>query len=165
MTQIIKTCPAPHSTFKLDPFSILCLDFDEYSHVDPTVHDQFTSKISTCLSNINCVPFSIQVKAFLPPSKDGTREQQLCAIKWAVEQWQQYLLGKKFIAETDHANLNGRLPLPQTKLSLHAEHVCWTNTIPNCIIALAIKMQSPNILSHYPVLTAIHEENNTSCAV
>ena len=40
------------------------------------------------------------------PSCSLTADQrELYAVKWAVEQWRPYLLGRKFIVETDHANL------------------------------------------------------------
>ncbi|KAL9984580.1 hypothetical protein ACROYT_G006890 [Oculina patagonica] len=51
-------------------------------------------------------PLQYASQAFSPTQQRwDTREQELYAVKWAVEQWRPYLLGRKFVIETDHANL------------------------------------------------------------
>ena len=50
------------------------------------------------------LPLQYANQTFSPTQKRlGTREQELYAVKWAVEQWLPYLLGRTFIVETDHA--------------------------------------------------------------
>ena len=55
-----------------------------------------------------------------PPSQQrwDTREQDLYAIKWAVQQWRPYLLGRKFIIETDHADLKWSCSIAPHKAKL-----------------------------------------------
>jgi hypothetical protein len=40
-----------------------------------------------------------------PESKWTTREQELLGVVWACEKWHPYLWGRKFVIQTDHANL------------------------------------------------------------
>ena len=51
-------------------------------------------------------PLQYASQAFSPTQQRwDTPEQELYAVKWAVEQWRPYLLERKFTIETDHANL------------------------------------------------------------
>ena len=40
-----------------------------------------------------------------PESKWTTREQELLGVVWACEKWHNYLWGRPFTIQTDHANL------------------------------------------------------------
>ena len=79
-----------------------------------------------------------------------TREQELYAVKWAVEQWRPYLLGRKLIVETDHANLKWLCSIAPQKAklarwaSLLAEYDFELRHRPGNINAV------PNALSRYP---------------
>ena len=80
-----------------------------------------------------------------------TREQELNAVKWAVKQWRPYLLGRKFIVETDHANLKCLCSIDPHKAklahwaSLLAEYDFELRHCPGRTNAF------PDALSRYPI--------------
>ena len=108
----------------------------------------------------------MQAKRFHPPTKDGwdTREQELYAVKWAVEQWHPYLLGRKFVVETDHDNLKRLCSVNPHKAKLErlesslAEYNFELRHHPGRSNAV------PDALSRYPVTQFIPSENNVSSA-
>ena len=118
------------------------------------------------ITSITCSPFSMQAKRFHPPTKDGwdTREQELYAVKWAVEQWHPYLLGRKFVVETDHDNLKRLCSVNPHKAKLErlesslAEYNFELRHHPGRSNAV------PDALSRYPVTQFIPSENNVSSA-
>ena len=78
------------------------------------------------------------------------REQELYTVKWAVEQWRPYLLGHKFIMETDRTNLKWLCSIAPQKAklarwaSLLAEYDFELGHRPGNINAV------PDALSRYP---------------
>ena len=118
------------------------------------------------MTSITCSPFSMQAKRFTHPEKIrwDTSEQELYAVKWAVEQWRPYLLGRKFIVETDHDNLKRLCAVAPHKAKLErwesspAEYnfeLCHHPGRSNAV---------PDALSRYPVTQFIPSENNVSSA-
>ena len=90
-----------------------------------------------------------------------TREHELYAVKWAIEQWRPYLLGRKFFVETDHANLKWLCSIAPHKAklarwaSLLAEYdfeLCHrpghTNAVPDALS----RYPTPNQTQHEGVL-------------
>ena len=89
-----------------------------------------------------------------------TREQELYAVKWAVEQWRPYLLGRKLIVETDHANLKWLCSIAPQKAklarwaSLLAEYDFELRHRPGNINAV------PDALARYPLAQTFHRDSD-----
>ena len=118
------------------------------------------------MTNITCSPFSMQAKRFHPPRKDGweTHEQELYAVKWAAEQWRPYRLGRKFIVETNHANLKWLCSIAPHKAKLER----WESSLAEYDFEVrhhpGRNNAVPDALSPYPVTQFITPENNISPA-
>ena len=71
-------------------------------------------------------PLQYASQEFSPTQQWDTREQELYAVvKWAVVQWRQYILGRKFIIETDIANLKWLCSIAPHKAKLAR----WTSLL------------------------------------
>ena len=111
-------------------------------------------------------PLQYASQAFSPTQRRwDTREQELYAIKWAVEQWRPYLLGRKFIVETDHANLKWLCSIAPHKAKLAR----WASSLAEYDFELRHRPGRsntvPDALSRYPVPRLIQPESNASSAV
>ena len=100
-------------------------------------------------------PLEYASQEFSPTRKRwSTREQEFYAIKSAVEQCRHNLLGRKFIVETDHANLKWLCSIAPHKDKLrHAGYPHLLNTILNYVTALVAGTHSccPFTLRRNPV--------------
>ena len=110
-------------------------------------------------------PLQYTSHAFSPTQKRwDTSEQELYAVKWAVEQWRPYLLGRKFIVETDHANLKWLCPIAPHKAKLAR----WASSLAEYDFELRHRPGRsntvPDALSRYPVTQFITSENSVSSA-
>ena len=94
-----------------------------------------------------------------------TREQELYAVKWAVEQWRPYLLGRKFIIETDHANLKWLCSTAPHK----AKMARWASLLAEYDFELHHRPGHtntvPGALSRYPASLQPQEEHDYASAV
>ena len=110
-------------------------------------------------------PLHYASQAFSPTQKRwDTREQELYAVKWAVERWRPYLLGQKFIVGTDHANLKWLCSIAPRKAKLAR----WASSLAEYDFELRHRPGRsntvPDALSRYPVTQFIMSENNVSSA-
>ena len=74
-------------------------------------------------------PVKLASRSFTPTeSRWPTTHQELFAIKWGLEHFRPYVLGRKITIITDHANLNFLLRLPHSNQNLHAGVWLWLNS-------------------------------------
>ena len=96
--------------------------------------------------------------------RSGTHEQELYAGKWAVEQWLPYLLGRKFIVETDHANLKWLCSIAPHKAKLAR----WASLLAEYDFELRHRPGHtnavPDALSRHPVPDESKQENDATSA-
>lgn len=99
----------------------------------------------------NLLPLQFASRSLNPTQQRwDTREQELFAVKWAVEQWRPYLLGQHFIIETDHANLRWLSSIAPQKGKLAR----WASLLAEYDFELrhrpGHKNPVPDALSRYP---------------
>ena len=110
-------------------------------------------------------PLQYASQAFSPTQQRwDTREQELYAVKWAVEQWRPYLLGRKFIIETDHANLKWLCSIAPHKAKLAR----WASLLAEYDFELHHRPGHtntvPDALSRYPASQQPQQEHDYASA-
>ena len=110
-------------------------------------------------------PLQCASQAFSPTQQRwDTREQELYAVKWAVEQWRPYLLGRKFIIETDHANLKWLCSIAPHKAKLAR----WASLLAEYDFELHHRPGHtntvPDALSRYPASQQPQQEHDYASA-
>lgn len=114
----------------------------------------------------NLRPLQFASQALSPiQQRWDTREQELYAVKWAVDLWRPYLWGRKFIIETDHANLKWLSSIAPQKAKLAR----WATLLAEYDFELRHRPgrhnKVPDALSRYPLPLEEHCDDNSGIHV